>query len=112
MRVVIRALRFSGSAALTCRRCSNKVQLPDDANVIIWDDGHQMMVRDPLDGSVRHRCGRSLEWHCPACGAIAEPPKRLPKPRSKATSIDLTCPRCVFGRLMQREVEPANVLAV
>lgn len=105
MRFVIHARRFRGKGKIVCRRCNRKVFLEDNASVMLWDDGSQIRIVNPVDHSIVHRCGRVLEWVCDACHQSIEP---YVSQSSTDLATDLGCPLCWDGSLRQREVGVLN----
>lgn len=106
MRIRISARQlFGDGSTITCKRCDHRILLPKNPNLIMYDDGKQSVVRDPADRSLRHRCGRKLEWFCPSCKEINEPRLTEKKTGRRSTrSMDITCPNCGDQDLIQREV--------
>ena len=111
MRVKVTARRLTGDMnAIMCKRCDNRVILPKNPYFIMYDDGARMFVRDPTDGSLRHRCGTELEWRCNNCKRVSEPQLIPIEKRGKMTrhKINLECQLCEEGRLIQREATSAR----
>jgi len=107
MRFKIVARRMFGDGnEIVCRRCGQRMMLPKNPHVIMYDDGQQMTVRDPTDRSLRHRCGKQLEWWCPSCKEVSEP-KLVDRKQGRRSlkALDVTCQTCGEADLIQREVQ-------
>lgn len=110
MRFKINARRFSGEASITCYRCSHLISLPNDAMVILFDDGSKSFIVSAIDRSIMHRCGRKMHWVCAQCGNEAEPVHR--RRRKGGPTLDLRCRDCWGGYLVQREVPIEGLKAI